>query len=237
MKKTVSYILLIVFLSLYPSNTTAAYADNSIKAPEIHADSCILIDAVTGNVLYEKNADKKEYPASTTKIMTAGLALELGYYDKKTIVSQDALDRIGTNASNVALKSGEVLEYSDLLHMALISSANDAADVIAEGVGGDMILVMSRFVQEDPNIAELLTMIKLIKDLDSIPLNLRWDTFRVYKAGLISGRVDGAVGVDRNLTREEMVLMMNNYLKYTKDGSNLMHMVLNTDSPYFAAFC
>ena len=69
--KFLIHLLILFFLSLTALPASAA-------APLLTADSAILIDARTGQVLYEKNADKREYPASMTKMMTCILALEKG---------------------------------------------------------------------------------------------------------------------------------------------------------------
>lgn len=130
---TLSILLLFSFFVPVQAETGKAN-----PVPQISAESYILIDATSGRSLLEKNADKKQYPASTTKIMTAALAIEMGYYNKTTTVSQFAVDNIGVNGSNVGLKAGEELSFRDLLNMALISSANDAANVIAEGVSGNI---------------------------------------------------------------------------------------------------
>ena len=151
MRKTGILLLLAVFL-LTCSTIPPVFASSPAPLlPEIEADSYILINAADNRVLCEKNPDKKLYPASTTKIMTAILVLESGYYDQTTTVSKAAVDGIGINGSNVALKEGELVQFKDLLRMTLISSANDAANVLAEGVGGsipDFVALMNQKVKE-----------------------------------------------------------------------------------------
>ena len=68
-------ILIIVFILLFMNNLEISYA-NSNNKPSIESEAALLIDNKTGKILYEKNASKKMYPASTTKIMTAILTLE-----------------------------------------------------------------------------------------------------------------------------------------------------------------
>lgn len=151
MRKTVILLLLTVCL-LICSTIPPVFANSPMPLlPEIEADSYILINAADNRVLSEKDPDKKLYPASTTKIMTAIIALESGYYDQTTTVSKAAVDGIGINGSNVALKEGEIIQYKDLLRMTLISSGNDAANVLAEGVGGsipDFVALMDQKVKE-----------------------------------------------------------------------------------------
>ena len=106
MRKTVILLLLTVCL-LICSTIPPVFANSPMPLlPEIEADSYILINAADNRVLSEKDPDKKLYPASTTKIMTAIIALESGYYDQTTTVSKAAVDGIGINGSNVALKEG-----------------------------------------------------------------------------------------------------------------------------------
>lgn len=151
MRKT-GILLLLTFYLLTCFNAFPVYADSSTPIlPDIQAESYILINAADNRVICEKDADKKQYPASTTKVFTAILALEAGYYEQTATVSQTAVDNIGINGSNMALKAGEVLQYKDLLRMALISSANDAANALAEGVGGSIgnfVALMNEKAQE-----------------------------------------------------------------------------------------
>lgn len=138
MRKTGILLLLAVYL-LFSFTTSPVHAEiSSPVLPEIEAESYILINAADNRVICEKNPDLKLYPASTTKIMTAILAIEAGYYDQTTTVSRAAVQRIGINGSNAGLKEGEILQYKDLIRMTLISSANDAANALAEGVSGSM---------------------------------------------------------------------------------------------------
>jgi len=107
-------------------------------APIISAEGAILIDAEDGSVIYEKNADKKLYPASTTKIMTALIALETleeidGDLSSETIIPADA---VGTEGSSVYLKEGEIVTVEELLYGTMLRSGNDAATALAICLGG-----------------------------------------------------------------------------------------------------
>ena len=105
-------------------------------APEIEAPDAVLIDADTGLVLYEKNANEKVYPASTTKIVTAILALENAKDDEILTASDEAVNGISFDSSKIYLKVGEQMSYKDLIHALLVESANDAAVVLAEHISG-----------------------------------------------------------------------------------------------------
>ena len=138
MKRFAAFLItLIMILSLVP----AAYANGS--EPTVTAEGAILIDAKNGNVLYEKNADKKMYPASITKIMTALLALEKVQSGELSLeqpitYSQTADDTMAADGSNIALKVGETMVLDDLLKGLLLASGNDAAAAIAETIGGSI---------------------------------------------------------------------------------------------------
>ncbi len=101
----------------------------------ISAKSCILIEAMTGYVLYEKDADKIMPMASTTKLFTALMIRECCPLEEIVTVSPTAA---ATEGSSAYLKPGERLTVEQLLYALLLSSGNDAAEVLAEhACGGD----------------------------------------------------------------------------------------------------
>jgi len=102
----------------------------------IGAEAAILIDYDTGQILYQKNINKKLFPASTTKMMTAILALEHGNLSDYVIIDQEVVDL--TYGSHIALEVGEVLTLEQLLNGMLIASANDCALAIAKHIGGSV---------------------------------------------------------------------------------------------------
>lgn len=103
------------------------------EPPYVTADAAVLLDAVTGRVLYEKNARQERDPASTTKVMTALLALEMGNPDDVVTVSPWAA---GTEGSTMHLKPGDRYALGELLKGLLLVSGNDAAAAIAEHLAG-----------------------------------------------------------------------------------------------------
>lgn len=106
--------------------------------PEISAENAILIDADTGRVLYEKNADEKAYPASTTKIMTSLIAIEK-LEELKSPLDQEVLipsDAAGIEGSSIYLEAGEKVRIIDLIYGAMLRSGNDAATALAIIIGG-----------------------------------------------------------------------------------------------------
>ncbi|MDK2799906.1 MAG: hypothetical protein PWQ70_1525 [Clostridiales bacterium] len=102
---------------------------------DISASSAVVMDTVTGRVLYEKNAHQKRPMASTTKIMTAIVALENGNLNDIVTTSAKAAYVEG---SSIWLEEGEKQRLEDLIYGLLLSSGNDAAIVIAEHIGGSV---------------------------------------------------------------------------------------------------
>ncbi len=129
MKKIV-LLLTIWLLCFININTTSVFA-----VTDISASSAIVIDTVTGRVIYEKNANQKKSMASTTKIMTAIVAIEKGNLDDVVKTSRRASYVEG---SSIWLEEGEKQRLEDLLYGLMLSSGNDAAIAIAEHIGGSV---------------------------------------------------------------------------------------------------
>lgn len=107
--------------------------------PEPRANAAILFDLEGGRVLYEKNSSERIYPASITKIMTALIALEKGNLSDIVTVSDYALSDITYLHSKINLKPDEEMSLENLMIALMVSSANDAANVIAEYISGDVL--------------------------------------------------------------------------------------------------
>lgn len=115
----------------------------SLTAENLYAESCILIDAPTGNVLFEHQSDLQMYPASTTKILTLLLALQKGGLQDAHTIPASASD-IPADSSRVPVYPEEELRMVDLLYGLMIRSGNDAANAIAEIHSGSL----ERFAEE-----------------------------------------------------------------------------------------
>ena len=102
-------------------------------AEDVSAGSCILIEARTGEILFEKNAYEKRSMASTTKIMTTLLCLESGNLDDWFVVDSDA---IKVEGSSMGLVEGDVVTKRMLCYGMLLPSGNDAANATAIKIGG-----------------------------------------------------------------------------------------------------
>jgi len=114
--------ILILLLLLFPIN---------ILGLEVTSKSAILMDEDTGRILYAKNIDDKRLIASTTKIMTAILAIESGKLDNKVIVKDDILEAYG---SNIYLSIDEEISLKDLVYGLMLRSGNDASIAISSYV-------------------------------------------------------------------------------------------------------
>ena len=107
------------------------------EAPEINAGAAILYEATTGTVLYAKNADVELYPASITKIMTGLLVAEYGRMSDIVTYTRDAvINNLEWGAMTVGISVDEQISVLDSFYAMMLSSANDAANGLAEYVSG-----------------------------------------------------------------------------------------------------
>lgn len=127
MKKFFPEFLVLIGTLLLISGTYA------VGYPNPGAASAVLIDAVSGKILYAKNAGEIMAPASTTKIMTAILALEYLPLDKTVTICSEAASQEG---SSMALQKNEKKTVRELLYGLMLVSGNDAATALAEAVAG-----------------------------------------------------------------------------------------------------
>ena len=116
--------ILIILLLLIPIN---------VYALSVPSRNAILIDQDSGRVLYSKKIDEKRLIASTTKIMTAIIAIESNKLDDKVKVNDSILKSYG---SGIYIKPGEILTLRDLVYGLLLRSGNDAALMIEDYLGG-----------------------------------------------------------------------------------------------------
>lgn len=134
MAKNMIFLVLFLFLAVCSGPVQAA-------GPEIEAESAVLINARTGEVLWEKDAYRIMHPASTTKILTAVLLLEYAQADE---VVRTSISAAKTPGSSLYLSEGQQLTVNDILHGIMLHSANDASVVAAEHLAGsvDVFAVM-----------------------------------------------------------------------------------------------
>lgn len=137
MKRLLSCFLCIL---LFLTTGTTVFAVDMLSGDDIQIDapSAILMEKVTGNILYEKNANEKMSPASVTKVMTMLLVmeeLEKGTLTMDTMVTTSA-KAAGMGGSQIFLEEGEQMSVHDMLKSVAVSSANDCAVALAEHIAG-----------------------------------------------------------------------------------------------------
>ena len=137
MKKYRFLSLLILLVLLLPTGAAA------LEDPAPQAEAALLVDAGYDKVLYELNAHQKQYPASITKIMTAMLALEAvdrGELSLSQMITapQGIHNGLSADGTTQNIKSGEEMSLLDLLYCVLLPSANEACNVVAHAVSGDV---------------------------------------------------------------------------------------------------
>jgi D-alanyl-D-alanine carboxypeptidase (penicillin-binding protein 5/6) len=115
---------------------TSAPAAPPARPPRVDATAAVLMDARSGRVLFTKSADLRWSPASTTKILTALLAMEA--LSDEALVQISARASVERSGSAIGLETGERWKARDLLYALLMHSANDAAVALAEGVAGSV---------------------------------------------------------------------------------------------------
>ena len=130
--------------------TPSAYA---LTPPlDIISDTYCVMDAASGQVLIEKDKNKQKAPASITKILTVGLALERGGDPDDTFVlDYKTCHSLEAGSTHIALTEGEEISLRDALMATMIMSANDGANAVAQYSAGDMddfVPLMNQKVQE-----------------------------------------------------------------------------------------
>ena len=136
MKRVLS--LLLALSILLSAGVCTRAADAYGDEPAVAAKAALLYECGSGEMLYSKAGSTRLYPASTTKIMTALLLLEHGHLSDTVTVSSAALSAVPADSSLAGLRAGEKLTLADLLICMLVPSGNDAANVVAEIVGGSI---------------------------------------------------------------------------------------------------
>lgn len=152
MKRFIAMALcsLIIYMNILPLSVNAA------AAPDIISETAVLIDGVTGQVLYEKSAHRRMYPASTTKILTGLLAVELGDMNDTLTYSHEAVYGIERGSSHASISVGENLTLEQSMYALSIESANDAAAGIGEYLSAKTGKGLSQLMNERAKAAGAL---------------------------------------------------------------------------------
>ena len=133
-------IFLAALLFLFPAAVVPRAQEDASPGldEQINSQAAVLMDAATGQILYEKNMDDRLYPASITKILTAVVALEEGDLSDTVTMTGEAIDAVDPQSTHIALTYDEQVPMQDLFYAMLMMSANDASNGIAVHVGGSL---------------------------------------------------------------------------------------------------
>jgi D-alanyl-D-alanine carboxypeptidase (penicillin-binding protein 5/6) len=238
-----------------PSFPPLIYLPGYEQGPPIHASAGVLIESISGAVLFAKNPDLRRAPASTTKMMTAIVALEKGDLNKVIKVTPLAA---GTPGSSIWLRAGDKLTLKELLVGMMLQSGNDGSMAIAEGVAGNVTGFVNLMNLKAKEIGALNTNFRnphglrapshyttaidlaliaryglahpgfssLVKRKTAI---LRWvdkpHTMEVHNTNRLLWYLEGADGVKTGTTNEAGYCLV---ASATRDGRRLIAVVLNS---------
>ena len=138
------FLLVVLVMSLCVTPFAAADETSApVEEPDIQCKAALLVDANTGGIVYAKNEHQELYPASLTKIMTALLTLEAIdegklSMDQNLTATATALEGLSADGSSANIQVGETMSVRNLLYCMLVVSANEACDILAEGVSGSV---------------------------------------------------------------------------------------------------
>jgi D-alanyl-D-alanine carboxypeptidase (penicillin-binding protein 5/6) len=181
--------------------------------PNVTARSAILYDRNTGEILYEKNSNEQRPPASTTKIMTGIIAVEMGSMKDEVVVSRYAASKSG---SSMYLREGDVFTFEDLLWGTLLRSGNDSSVALAEAVAGSETAFVELMNKKAYLLGAFNTVFK--------------NTNGLTKKGHVSTAHDLAVITDYALDNPEFAEIVSTRQKViSKVGSNKKRILNNTN--------
>lgn len=146
-----AFILTLFLMAGFLGLPEAHAEDEWPQGPAIQGDAGIVIDAETGNILYEKDIYGKYYPASTTKILTTLVALENSSLNEIVTMSYAADNYVSKTSSRMGLVEGEQLTMEQSLYGIMLESANEATYAVGEHVGRSIagfIKMMNRKARE-----------------------------------------------------------------------------------------
>ena len=131
--------IIAIFLSLMMLISSGVFVNNAHAAqakPTVYAHSYTVMDANSGKIIISEQENKRIYPASTIKLLTAIVAIENCSLYKRITVKKSTLNKVDVETTTAGLKPGYAYTLEELLNMLLVYSAGDAAEIIAESVGG-----------------------------------------------------------------------------------------------------
>lgn len=162
------------------------------EAPEIGADSAILVDLNTGQTLFALNPREERPIASLTKIMTAYLVMTLTRPRETVTVGENAATEQVVGISNLGLQAGEEIRVEQLLYALMLQSANDAAVAVAEHLGGTVEGFVQMMNEKGAELGLANTMFASPNGLDDSGYSSARDLARLTRAAY---RIPGFAGI------------------------------------------
>ena len=146
MKKIRLFPILLLVCLLFSMGAPAAFA---LAEPDIGAQAALVVDLNSGRVIYDKSMHEQRAPASLTKVMTVLLALEAIQRGECTMEDQvtaqeDCREGMDEDSSTAGIEAGDVLSMRDLLYCAMLSSANEACNIIGSYLAGSVSAFVDR---------------------------------------------------------------------------------------------
>ncbi len=186
MKKFRIFPLILLFCLLFALTAPAALA---LDAPELSAQAVILVDLDSGLILYEKNSMQQRSPASLTKVMTVLLTLEAvergdAAMDDVVTAGPDCQNGMDDDSSSVYIMIGEEMTLRDLVYCAMVSSGNDACNVIASYLGGSISAFVDRMNERAAELGCTQTRFVDPNGLSSSDLTSAYDLYLITRAAL-----------------------------------------------------
>ena len=159
--RLIAFFILISSIILPSSQSFAFTVPSEIKQKadelELDAEAAILINADTGDILYEKNINQKEYPASITKLMTMLLAFENCDMDETFTFSRNAVFSIEPGSSHIGIDQGEELTVDQAMYAIMLQSANEVSNGVAEHIDGSLEAFAQHMTQRAKELGALNT--------------------------------------------------------------------------------
>ncbi|MFT4146973.1 MAG: serine hydrolase [Mobilitalea sp.] len=135
--KNYKYIWIILCLvAVFSVFSRSQTVEAKVQPPKVSAHAYVVMDANSGEILFSENRNKRIYPASTVKLMTAIVVMENQKLSSKIKIESSVLNKIPGSAAKIGLKAGNTYSVEQLLNLLLIVSAADAADTLAVATKG-----------------------------------------------------------------------------------------------------
>ncbi len=167
LKKAICILLAAVFFALWPAQAAAPNA-KALSDEEISAPAAVLMEAETGKVLYEKNANEVRACASITKVMTLLLVMEALDSGKIALTDMVTASEHASSmgGSDIWLEPGETMSVDDMIKATAVASANDAAVALAEHISGTEEAFVAQMNEKAAQLGMVNTVFKNCNGLD-----------------------------------------------------------------------